>query len=132
MATTSSAPSVLSIEPAVARNIVARAQDGVAETSRAKIPESLDTERLAVIEKRPQKRPSQDEKRGVDGPAASQDRSGRSRNNSLRHVKNSKELLRERSVKRVRVHDTNAHATSKEGRNFTVGNVGTGGLIYLR
>lgn len=132
MATTPSSPSVLSIEPAVARQIIARAQDDVAGSSQAKIPESLDTERLAGTEKRPRKRLSQDEKRGADAPAASQERSGRTKNNSLRRVKNSKELLRERSVKRIRVHDTDAHAISKEGRNFTVGNVGTGGLIYLR
>ena len=132
MATTPPSPSVLSIEPAVARQIIARAQDEAAETSRAKVPESLDPGRLAGTVKRPRKRPSQDEKRGADGPAASLERSGRTRNNSLRHVKNSKELLRERSVKRIRVHDTDAQTISKEGRNFTVGNVGTGGLIYLR
>jgi hypothetical protein len=57
----------------------------------------------------------------------------RKRNNSLRNVKNSKELLRDRSLKK-RDGPSSAEnvLSSKEGKNFTVGNVGTGGLIYLR
>jgi hypothetical protein len=57
----------------------------------------------------------------------------RRRRNSLRNVKNSKELLRDRSIK-MRDGPSSAESilSSKEGKNFTVGNVGTGGLIYLR
>ena len=132
MATASSSPSLVSVEPAVARQITIGAEHDLAHPSQATIPESLGTERHVVTEKRPRKQPSQDDRRGVDGSSASQDKSGRTRNNSLRHVKNSKELLRERSFKRNLKRDADPLASSKEGRNFTVGNVGTGGLIYLR
>ena len=132
MATASSPPSILSIEPAVACQITIRAGDQPAAASQAKHSKSVSTEKHVLSEKKPAKRPSQDDTRGADGAAASQESVGRTRNNSLRHVKNSKELLRERSIKRHVVRGIDPHATSKEGRNFTVGNVGTGGLIYLR
>ncbi|MCJ1390375.1 Guanine nucleotide exchange factor lte1 [Xylographa bjoerkii] len=57
------------------------------------------------------------------------------RQNSLRRVKNSTDMLRERSLHRQRSKkDTTAEATSggREGRQFTVGNVGNNGMIYLR
>jgi hypothetical protein len=132
MATTSSSPSIVSIEPAVVRRIIVSTEGEPADTSQTRNPKSVSEEKQLVTEKRPRKRPSQDERRGAEGAAAPKDIIGRTRNNSLRHVKNSKELLRERSIKRNVVRGVDAHATSKEGRNFTVGNVGTGGLIYLR
>jgi hypothetical protein len=132
MATASPPPSVVSIEPAVARHITARTGFEPADSSQARNPKSGSVEKHIVTDKRPDGRRSQDERRGADSAAASREKIGRTRNNSLRHVKNSKELLRERSIKRNIVHCTDALATSKEGRNFTVGNVGTGGLIYLR
>lgn len=132
MATASPPPSVVSIEPAVARHITARTGIELADGSQARNPKSGSVEKHIVTDKRPDGRRSQDERRGADSAATSREKIGRTRNNSLRHVKNSKELLRERSIKRNIVHSTDAFATSKEGRNFTVGNVGTGGLIYLR
>ncbi|KAI9737359.1 MAG: Guanine nucleotide exchange factor lte1 [Cirrosporium novae-zelandiae] len=57
---------------------------------------------------------------------------GRIRKNSLRHVKDSTEVLRERSL-RSQCTDTLSEGSSggREGRSFTVGNVGNG-MIYLR
>ena len=60
---------------------------------------------------------------------------GRSRQNSLRRVKNSTDMLRERSSQRKRSkRDVAPEATTggREGRHFTVANVGNGGMIYLR
>ena len=57
----------------------------------------------------------------------------RSRANSLRHVKNSTEVLRQRSMKKGRKENEMERTPStKEGRHFTVANVGTNGKIYLR
>ena len=57
----------------------------------------------------------------------------RGRRNSLRHVKNSTEMLRQRSAKRA-AKEGGSEATSgpREGRQFTVANVGNNGKIYLR
>ncbi|MCJ1381656.1 Guanine nucleotide exchange factor lte1 [Xylographa soralifera] len=57
------------------------------------------------------------------------------RQNSLRRVKDSTDMLRERSLHRQRSKkDTAVEGTSggREGRQFTVGNVGNNGMIYLR
>jgi hypothetical protein len=135
MAAASPPPSVVSVEPAVVRQIVVGTAHEATGAAQAQNPKSSSTKKDAVADKRARKRPSQDGRRGADGAVGavtSQESFGRPRNNSLRHVKNSKELLRERSVKRAAARDIDAQATSKEGRNFTVGNVGTGGLIYLR
>lgn len=132
MAAASPPPSIVSVEPAVVRRIVVGTGDQTIDTARARNAKSANTKREVVTDKRARKRPSQDERHGADGAIASQESFGRPRNNSLRNVKNSNELLRERSIKRSVVRDVDAQAISKEGRNFTVGNVGTGGLIYLR
>ena len=57
----------------------------------------------------------------------------RGRPNSLRHAKNSKEVLRQRSANRGNK-DAAPDGTSggREGRQFTVANVGNNGRIYLR
>lgn len=59
--------------------------------------------------------------------------SGRGRQNSLRHVKNSTEVLRQRSTRRA-AKDVVLEGPSgaREGRQFTVANVGNNGMIYLR
>jgi len=132
MAAASLPPSIVSIEPGVARHVTVRAGDEPADSLQARNSKSGSVEKHIVTEKRPDGRRSQDERRGADSAATSRGKLGRTRNNSLRRVKNSKELLRERSIKRNIVHSADALAISKEGRNFTVGNVGTGGLIYLR
>ena len=58
---------------------------------------------------------------------------GRGRQNSLRHVKNSTEVLRQRSSRRA-AKDIVPEGSSggREGRQFTVANVGNNGMIYLR
>ena len=65
-------------------------------------------------------------------------KAARGRQNSLRKVKNSTDMLRERSLQRQRSRKEAATADggsgSREGkaRQFTVANVGGGGMIYLR
>ncbi|EXJ88071.1 hypothetical protein A1O1_04999 [Capronia coronata CBS 617.96] len=55
------------------------------------------------------------------------------RSNSLRRAKNSTEVLRQRSTKSGRkTRPLEPIADTREGRNFTIGNVGTGGILYLR
>lgn len=55
------------------------------------------------------------------------------RQNSLRHVKNSTEVLRQRSAQTGGGSITPDGASGgREGRQFTVGNVGNNGIIYLR
>ncbi len=57
----------------------------------------------------------------------------RGRQLSLRHVKNSKEVLRQRSMKRaVKDGGIEGNSGAREGRQFTVANVGNNGKIYLR
>ncbi|KKZ65148.1 hypothetical protein EMCG_09015 [[Emmonsia] crescens] len=63
---------------------------------------------------------------------------GRQRTNSLRRIKNSSEVLRQRALKRSNTIDItpegigNAILGGREARNFTVGNVGHNGKMYLR
>lgn len=53
--------------------------------------------------------------------------------NSLRHVKNSTEVLRQRSAQTGGGNITpDGGSGGREGRQFTVGNVGNNGIIYLR
>lgn len=57
----------------------------------------------------------------------------RGRQNSLRHVKNSTEVLRQRSTKRAAKETAlDVNAAAREGRQFTVASVGNHGKIYLR
>lgn len=58
----------------------------------------------------------------------------RGRQNSLRHAKNSTEVLRQRSTKRTVKDSAGMDGTSgaREGRPFMVANVGNNGRIYLR
>jgi hypothetical protein len=57
----------------------------------------------------------------------------KTRKNSLRRVKNSTEVLRQRSTRAQHgVKPSDGTSASKEARNFTVGSVGTGGKLYLR
>jgi hypothetical protein len=70
-----------------------------------------------------------------DGAARnkSSSRPARGRQNSLRHVKNSNDLLRQRSLRDKKAEvASDSNPGGREGRHFTVGNVGTNGLIYLR
>lgn len=57
----------------------------------------------------------------------------RGRQNSLRRVKNSTEVLRQRSATRGNQElASDGAAGGREGRQFTVANVGNNGRIYLR
>ena len=71
---------------------------------------------------------------GMDSQRKSSERTrSRGRQNSLKRTKNSTDMLRQRSLKRDGK-DTNAEGNpnSREGRQFTVANVGNNGKIYLR
>ncbi|OJD15469.1 hypothetical protein AJ78_04264 [Emergomyces pasteurianus Ep9510] len=63
---------------------------------------------------------------------------GRQTTNSLRRIKNSSEVLRQKALKRSNTIDVtpegigNAMLGGREARNFTVGNVGHNGKMYLR
>lgn len=57
----------------------------------------------------------------------------RGRQPSLRHVKNSTEVLRQRSARRAtQAPAVDSISGGREGRQFTVANVGNNGKIYLR
>lgn len=56
----------------------------------------------------------------------------RGRQNSLKHVKNSTEVLRQRSIKRNNPDTPESNGSTREGRSFAVANVGGNGKIYLR
>ena len=70
---------------------------------------------------------------GIDPPRKSSEQvQGRHRANSLRNAKNSKEVLRQRSIKSTkRDNEMERHVSTREGRQFTVANVGNNGKIYL-
>lgn len=70
---------------------------------------------------------------GMDSRRKSSERArSRGRQNSLKHVKNSTDILRQRSLKRDTKDTADANSTTREGRQFTVANVGNNGKIYLR
>ncbi len=59
--------------------------------------------------------------------------SGKKRTGSLRRVKNSTEVLRQRSTRSSKkTKPLETIPDTRSGRNFTVGNVGTGGILYLK
>ena len=71
---------------------------------------------------------------GMDSERKTSERAqSRGRQNSLKPVKDGTEVLRQRSLKRDNRnagHEVNSG--TREGRNFTVANVGNNGKIYLR
>ena len=57
----------------------------------------------------------------------------RGRQNSLKRTKDSTDVLRQRSLKRDGKNGVvDSNPTTREGRQFTVANVGNNGQIYLR
>ncbi|KAI4164542.1 MAG: hypothetical protein LQ342_001855 [Letrouitia transgressa] len=67
------------------------------------------------------------------GQRPTQRAGSRGRQPSLRHVKNSTEVLRQRSQKRANQDVTpDGNSEGRKGRHFTVANVGNNGKIYLR
>ncbi|KAL8851942.1 MAG: hypothetical protein Q9221_003153 [Calogaya cf. arnoldii] len=100
------------------------------------VPVSRNSKSNTAKRKRVEPHPDQDvpvhqSKQPQDGTL--QRKASRGRQPSLRHVKNSTEVLRQRSAKRANqegiVDNTSA---GREGRQFTVANVGNNGKIYLR
>ena len=80
------------------------------------------------------RKPRQDHQSGSNlDRKPSEKATARGRPTSLRHAKNSKEVLRQRSANRGNK-DAAPDGTSggREGRQFTVANVGNNGRIYLR
>ena len=70
----------------------------------------------------------------MDSRRKSPDRTrSRSRQTSLKRVKNSTDLLRQRSQKQdTKEGAVDGNGSTREGRQFTVANVGNNGKIYLR
>lgn len=71
---------------------------------------------------------------GMDSQRRSSERNrSRGRQNSLKRCKNSTDILRQRSLKRD-AEDVvpDANTPTREGKQFTVANVGSNGKIYLR
>ncbi|KAL9607330.1 MAG: hypothetical protein Q9167_007748 [Letrouitia subvulpina] len=67
------------------------------------------------------------------GQKPTQRAGSRGRQPSLRHVKNSTEVLRQRSQRRANQDVTSdGNSDGRKGRHFTVANVGNNGKIYLR
>ncbi|KAL8855607.1 MAG: hypothetical protein Q9178_007755 [Gyalolechia marmorata] len=93
--------------------------------------QELQPPQLAVYQPNTVKRENTADKQPQDGTL--QRSASRGRQPSLRHVRNSTEVLRQRSVKRAN-QDISLDNTSggREGRQFTVSNVGNNGKIYLR
>lgn len=119
--------SITSVEPAVVNQIV------VANGGRTTFSIPSTPSMSASSTKKAKGKPQSDERDDRKGAVVSQEKPAKTRNNSLRRVKNSKEVLRERTSRsREVVRGSDVLASLKEGRNFTVGNVGTGGIIYLR
>lgn len=117
--TLSSRVSLISIDPAVASQITrTTTESSRVGSSPAKRSKTSDTEMSS---------------RGHARTASAPSKSGKKQSNSLRLAKNSTEVLRQRSVKsRKRVEQLETIADTRGGRNFTIGNVGTGGVLYLR
>lgn len=72
---------------------------------------------------------------GPNTPKTNLGRRGKERAQSLLRVKNSAEMLWQRSTKRsnnVPESVPESSPTGREGKHFTVGNVGNNGRLYLR
>lgn len=116
--TLSSRVSLISLDPAVASHITATtvpstSQHGSSPRKSTKTPDTEITHRHVRNNSAPN---TLDKKRS----------------NSLRRVKNSTEILRQRSTKAARKQrQQDPSSDTRGGRNFTVGNVGTGGILYL-
>ena len=126
-------PSVVTIDPVVAKEIVGIVDDPTyrdSSSSDASLPKQKEESTAPNDDKPTTIPPSQRTviKRKVAGKTE-----GRTRSNSLRHVKNSTEVLRQRS-KTIKPLDSlsESGSSTRGGRQFTVGNVGNNGMIYLR
>ena len=120
---TSSRVSVIPIDPAVASQITgttqatslgAHSRTGSSPAKRTKTPETVTSRGHA---------------RNRSVPIAAEKKTS----NSLRRAKNSTEVLRQQSTKSAKKpKQLETIPDTREGRNFTIGNVGTGGVLYLK
>ena len=115
----SSKTSIISVDPAVAMHIIGSTK-AVSQSTHARTestPARATSKPLAAVS----------QSRGHARTNSAPSRDIKKRSNSLRRAKNSTELLKQRSI--------NAQQPGpppvKRGRNFTVSNVGTGGLLHL-
>ncbi|KAL9110107.1 MAG: hypothetical protein Q9227_005301 [Pyrenula ochraceoflavens] len=123
--------SLISIEPVVAKKITAidsSSKSGSQARQREFAPPIGHVSRVS-------KEPLRSSSRNNPQRKGSTRENGRprARTNSLRHVKNSTEMLRQRSINRQRAESTSdASSNNTRVQHFTVGNVGNNGRIYLR
>lgn len=122
----SSRTSIVSIDPAIAMQITGSATTkGVPQSGHVRTestPARATSKPLAAMS------------RGHARTNSAPGRDIKKRSNSLRRAKNSTELLKQRSdraEKNGRNPQQPGSPQSKRGRNFTVSNVGTGGLLHL-
>lgn len=113
--------SIISVDPVVAGHITGSskvaAQSGHSRTEST--PARATSKPLAAVS------------RGHGRTNSAPSRDIKKRSNSLRRAKNSTELLKQRSVNTEKGAKQPDSSTVKRGRNFTVSNVGTGGLLHL-
>ena len=114
--------SLITLDPAVASQITATPGTTVAPS----------TSQYASGPRKGTKAPTPDLGRRHIRNNSAPTTAGKKRSNSLRRVKNSTELLRQRSTNGSKKEVKAENATDvRAGRNFIVGNVGTGGILYL-
>lgn len=118
----SSRVSLISLDPAVASHITGTTRATTAP------PTSQHGSSPRKSTKTPDTDVSRRHARNNSAPSVSD----KKRSNSLRRAKNSTEVLRQRSTKSARkTKQQEALSDNRGGRNFRVGNVGTGGILYL-
>lgn len=118
--------SFISVDPAVARQITGSSRSGTSQkasraTAASKKPPSA---YVAPDSREENTKPRRKDSTRRDGSSK--------RSNSLKRVKNSTEILRQRSQKASSEPKNELPQSAREGRSFTVSNVGTGGMLYLR
>ena len=119
----SSRISIISLDPAIASQIT-----GTTRTTAPSASNYGSSPRKST--KTPDTEVSRGHVRNVSAPSVSEKKG----TTSLRRVKNSTEVLRQRSNKaaaRKTKQSLEVVADNVHGRNFTVGNVGNGGMLYL-
>jgi hypothetical protein len=119
--------SLVSVDPAIAQQISRSKSSHQDLTSKAERRRSTSIGNQQT--QKPEQAPVKEIAQGKPLPKSLE----RTRKNSLRRVKNSTEILRQRSTRAQHESKPSDGAPAlKGGRNFTVGNVGTGGKLYLR
>ena len=115
------------MDPAIVQQIKISKPEHASASANAQISPSSSTEmETGALGQNTSGKPSHETESGDNAPR-------RRRTNSLRNVKNSTEVLRQRSLKAPAAQNRpGAASIIKEGKQFTVGNVGTGGFIYLK